>query len=60
MVGAGAYPDRRILLRPGPRRPRSQLVTDDIYHATLAASVITILLNGLLMRTLPKTAQQAG
>jgi K+:H+ antiporter len=34
----------------------AQLVTDDIYHATLAASVITILLNGLLMRALPKTA----
>ena len=28
----------------------AQLVTDDVYHATLAASVITILLNGLLMR----------
>ena len=28
----------------------AHLVTDDIYHATLAASVITILLNGLLMR----------
>jgi CPA2 family monovalent cation:H+ antiporter-2 len=34
----------------------AQLVTDDVYHATLAASVITILLNGLLMRVLPKTA----
>src|ERR1700730_94623 len=34
----------------------SHLVTDDIYHATLAASVITILLNGLLMKALPKTA----
>jgi CPA2 family monovalent cation:H+ antiporter-2 len=30
----------------------AQLVTDDVYHATLAASVITILLNGLLMRVL--------
>ena len=38
----------------------AQLVTDDIYHATLAASVITILLNGLLLRALPKTATQAG
>ena len=38
----------------------SQLVTDDIYHATLAASVITILLNGLLMRALPKTETSAG
>jgi monovalent cation:H+ antiporter-2, CPA2 family len=33
----------------------AHLVTDDIYHATLAASVITILLNGLLMKALPKT-----
>jgi monovalent cation:H+ antiporter-2, CPA2 family len=38
----------------------AQLVTDDVYHATLAASVITILLNGLLMRALPKTASPAG
>jgi monovalent cation:H+ antiporter-2, CPA2 family len=38
----------------------AQLVTDDIYHATLAASVITILLNGLLLRALPRTATQAG
>jgi monovalent cation:H+ antiporter-2, CPA2 family len=34
----------------------AHLVTDDIYHATLAASVITILLNGLLMKALPRTA----
>jgi monovalent cation:H+ antiporter-2, CPA2 family len=33
----------------------AHLVTDDMYHATLAASVITILLNGLLMKALPKT-----
>jgi monovalent cation:H+ antiporter-2, CPA2 family len=33
----------------------AQLVTEDIYHATLAASVITILLNGLLMKALPRT-----
>jgi monovalent cation:H+ antiporter-2, CPA2 family len=33
----------------------AHLVTDDIYHATLAASVITILLNGLLMKALPRT-----
>jgi monovalent cation:H+ antiporter-2, CPA2 family len=33
----------------------AHLVTDDVYHATLAASVITILLNGLLMKALPKT-----
>ena len=38
----------------------SQLVTDDVYHATLAASVITILLNGLVMKALPKTAADAG
>ena len=37
----------------------SHLVTEEIYHATLAASVITILLNGLLMKTLPKTAAPA-
>jgi CPA2 family monovalent cation:H+ antiporter-2 len=33
----------------------AHMVTDDIYHATLAASVITILLNGLLMKALPKS-----
>src|SRR5579862_392119 len=33
----------------------AHIVTDDIYHATLAASVITILLNGLLMKALPKS-----
>jgi monovalent cation:H+ antiporter-2, CPA2 family len=40
----------------------AHLVTDDMYHATLAASVITILLNGLLMKALPrtKTAAPAG
>ncbi|MGH9536736.1 MAG: cation:proton antiporter [Terriglobales bacterium] len=37
----------------------SHLVTDDVYHATLAASVITILLNGLLMRVLPKASAEA-
>jgi CPA2 family monovalent cation:H+ antiporter-2 len=31
----------------------SQMVSDDAYNATLAASVITILLNGLIMRALP-------
>ena len=31
----------------------ARLVGDDMYNATLAASVITILLNGLLMRLLP-------
>ena len=35
----------------------AQLVTDDMYHATLAASVITILLNGLLMKALPRKAR---
>ena len=38
----------------------SHLVTDDVYHATLAASVITILLNGLLMKALPKTALESA
>jgi CPA2 family monovalent cation:H+ antiporter-2 len=38
----------------------AQLVTDDVYHATLAASVITILLNGLLMRALPKISARAA
>jgi CPA2 family monovalent cation:H+ antiporter-2 len=37
----------------------SQLVTEDVYHATLAASVITIVLNGLLMKALPKTSPAA-
>ena len=37
----------------------AHLVTDDIYHATLAASVITILLNGLLMKALPRTKTTA-
>jgi monovalent cation:H+ antiporter-2, CPA2 family len=38
----------------------SHLVTGDVYHATLAASVITILLNGLLMKALPKTEAAVG
>ena len=38
----------------------AHIVTDDIYHATLAASLITILLNGLLMKALPKAAAEAG
>ena len=38
----------------------AHLVTDDVYHATLAASVITILLNGLLMKALPKMSLQAS
>jgi CPA2 family monovalent cation:H+ antiporter-2 len=37
----------------------AHLVTEDVYHATLAASVITIVLNGLLMRALPKAATAA-
>jgi len=37
----------------------AHLVTEDIYHATLASSVITILLNGLLMKALPKAAKTA-
>jgi len=31
----------------------ARLVGDDIYNATLAASVITILLNGFLIRFVP-------
>ena len=38
----------------------AHLVTDDMYHATLAASVITILLNGLLMKALPRTEAPAS
>ena len=38
----------------------AKVVTDDVYHATLAASVITILLNGLLMRALPRRAVTAA
>ena len=34
----------------------SQMVSEDAYNATLAASVITILLNGLIMRALPPSA----
>src|SRR5882757_9014881 len=37
----------------------AHLVTDDMYHATLAASVITILLNGLLRKSLPRTKTAA-
>jgi CPA2 family monovalent cation:H+ antiporter-2 len=40
----------------------ARLVGDDVYNATLAASVVTILLNGLLMRFVPAmpTAVQNG
>ena len=31
----------------------ARVVGDDVYNATLAASLITILLNGLLMRYVP-------
>src|SRR3984893_95215 len=34
----------------------AHLVTDDVYHATFGASVITIVLNGLLMKALPRPA----
>ena len=34
----------------------AHIVGDDIYNATLAASVVTILVNGLLMRLLPDTS----
>jgi len=41
----------------------SGLVTSDVYNAILAASVVSIVLNGLLMRAMPKAispAQPAG
>ena len=38
----------------------AHLVTEDVYHATLAASVVTIVLNGLLMKALPKAATAAA
>jgi len=37
----------------------AQIVSDDAYNATLAASVITILLNGLIMRALPPVPSEA-
>ena len=37
----------------------SRLVGDDMYNATLAASVITILLNGILLRYLPRLLGEA-
>jgi len=36
----------------------AQLLGDDFYHATLAASVVTLVLNGLLFRTMPKNIQR--
>lgn len=36
-----------------------KLVGDDLYQATLAASVVTILLNGLLLRFIPKDPASA-
>ena len=36
----------------------SRLVGDDVYNATLAASVITIVVNGLLTKAAPKAAAQ--
>jgi len=36
----------------------SRLVGDDVYNATLAASVITIVVNGLLTKAAPKPAAQ--
>jgi CPA2 family monovalent cation:H+ antiporter-2 len=38
----------------------AQLVTGDIYHATLAASIVTIVLNGLLLKALPRTATRSS
>jgi CPA2 family monovalent cation:H+ antiporter-2 len=34
----------------------AHMVGDDVYNATLAASVVTILLNGLLMKAIPQKA----
>jgi CPA2 family monovalent cation:H+ antiporter-2 len=36
----------------------AHLVGDDVYNATLAASVVTILLNGFLMRAMPRNVGQ--
>jgi K+:H+ antiporter len=36
------------------------LVRDDVYNATLAASVVTILINGLLMKLVPASASAKG
>jgi CPA2 family monovalent cation:H+ antiporter-2 len=36
------------------------LVRDDVYNATLAASVVTILINGLLMKFVPANASAKG
>ena len=45
----GPHPDRRVLLHPGPGGARSAgHMGDDIYNATLAASLITILINAAL------------
>jgi CPA2 family monovalent cation:H+ antiporter-2 len=35
----------------------AQLVGDDVYNATLAASVVTIVLNGLLLRLIPRSTK---
>lgn len=35
----------------------AQMVGNDVYNATLAASVVAILLNGLLMKAIPKSAR---
>ena len=37
----------------------ARLVGNDVYNATLAASVITIVLNGLLLKTMPATTEVA-
>ena len=38
----------------------AQPLGDDFYHATLAASVVTIVLNGLLFRAMPKISNRAN
>jgi len=35
----------------------AQVVGNDVYNATLAASVITIILNGLLLKAMPRAAE---
>ena len=52
--GGGTDPDRRVLLHPRsgcpPGRSRG---TEDVYNATLATALITILINAVLVRYVP-------
>lgn len=38
----------------------AHMVGDDVYNATLAASVVTILLNGLILKAVPKIREQGA